>query len=60
MMTEATRSKPETITIRLSTETQAALAEAQKLGPYSLSKTTIVERGIALAVEELKRLFPTA
>lgn len=48
--------KSHSVTIRLSAETHATLQQATKLGPYELTITAVIERGIALASEELKRL----
>jgi hypothetical protein len=45
--------KPSTLTIRLTDGTRAELERAAKAGPYPISLTAIVERGIVLAVAEL-------
>ena len=49
-------SKGKTLTVRLSDETRARLEAASKLGPYEISLTTIVERGIVLAAAELEKM----
>ncbi len=46
--------KTEGITLRLSPEVKAKLDDARAIGPYSLTITAIVERGIELAWRELK------
>ena len=48
--------RTENLTIRITAETKAKLDEATKTGPYRLSKTSIVERGIDLAIEEIGRM----
>lgn len=45
--------KTESLTIRLKPETRALLDKAQSTLPYSPSVTSIVERGILLALKEL-------
>lgn len=54
--TEADMAKGSTLTIRLSDETRAKLDEITKRGPYRISITSVVERGIELAAEELARI----
>lgn len=53
---EATMQKTKTLTVRLTDEVHARLQSAAKLGPYEISLTTIVERGIELAAQELERM----
>jgi len=52
-------SKGNALTIRLTDEQRARLDAASTLGPYKISLTEIVARGIELAAQELERLFPT-
>lgn len=54
-MTKAERNKPHSVSVRLTDELYAILeAATQQYGPYELSKATIIERGIVLAVAELE------
>lgn len=48
--------KPHTITIRLTDEQRARLDAASKFGPYSISLTDIIVRGIELAAKELEQM----
>lgn len=48
--------KSATLTIRLTAELRAKLDALAMRGPYRLSVTSIVERGIELAVQELERM----
>ena len=48
--------KSSTLTVRLSEETRAKLDALSQRGPYRISLTSIVERGIELAAEELAKL----
>lgn len=47
------RKKPHLVSVRLTDGLHKALEAAQRQGPYELSKATIIERGIVLALEEL-------
>lgn len=49
-------SKAHTITIRLTDEQHASLHAATKIGPYAISLTEILLRGITLATEELEAM----
>lgn len=49
-------SKQNTITIRLTDEQRERLDSASRRGPYSISLTSIIVRGIELAAEELERM----
>ncbi|MGO4337794.1 hypothetical protein AB4037_23035 [Labrys sp. KB_33_2] len=48
--------KSKSLTVRLSEETQARLEALKQITPYSISMTSIVERGIELAAQELEAL----
>ena len=48
--------KPHTITIRLTDEQRERLDALRRLGPYSISLTDIIVRGIELAAQELERM----
>lgn len=48
--------KSSTLTVRLSEETRAKIDALSQRGPYRISLTSIIERGIELAAEELARL----
>ena len=48
--------KPQTLTVRLSDAVRAELERASNAGPYPISLTAIVERGILLAVAELDEM----
>jgi hypothetical protein len=52
--------KTETITVRLTPETRAKIAEAQRALPYVPTITSLVERGIVLALNELNRMAHAA
>lgn len=45
--------KSAVVSLRISAEIKAKLDAAVQWGPYRLSMTDIVERGIVLAIEEL-------
>ena len=46
--------KKDSLTIRLSADAREKLIEAQNIGLYQLTATQVVERGIELALEELR------
>ena len=46
------------LSVRISADLKRRMAEACDAGPYKLSITTIVERGIELAIKELSELQP--
>lgn len=48
--------KPTTLTVRLADNVRAELERAANGGPYPISLTAIVERGIVLAVAELDEM----
>jgi hypothetical protein len=48
--------KTESLTVRLTPETRARLEQAQTTLPYCPTATSIVERGIILALRELERM----
>lgn len=48
--------KPHTITIRLTEEQRDRLDALRSLGPYTISLTDIIVRGIELAAQELERM----
>lgn len=48
--------KTATLTVRLTDEMKARLDNLSQRGPYKISITSIIERGIELAAEELARL----
>lgn len=52
--------KTDTLTIRLTPETRAKITEAQQRLPYFPTITSIVERGIVLAMRELDRMAAAA
>lgn len=54
--TMADDAKTSTITVRLTKETRDKLDALSSRGPYRISLTSIIERGIDLAAEELARL----
>lgn len=49
-------SKPKTITVRLTDEQHARLHAASSIGPYRVSLTEIIARGIELASQELEQM----
>lgn len=49
-------SKPFTITVRLTDEQRQRLDDATAFGPYSISRTDIIARGIELASLELEAM----
>lgn len=51
--------KTDTLTIRLTPETRALLERAQAALPYFPTITSIVERGIILALKELDAMAAT-
>ena len=51
-----TPSKPYTITVRLTQEQRDRLDKACSLGPYNISLTDIITRGIELAASELEQM----
>lgn len=51
--------KTDTLTIRLTPETRALLERAQTTLPYFPTITSIVERGIILALKELDAMAAT-
>lgn len=55
----APRRKSETLTFRVEAEIKARLENAVNRTPYKITATSIVERGIALALQELERAFPS-
>lgn len=52
--------KTATLTVRLSEDRKQALDEAATTGPYQISATSIVERGIDLAIAELNAMRDAA
>lgn len=54
MATESNKSV--SLAIRVTPETYQTLQRAQALLPYTITATSIIERGIVLATEELERL----
>jgi hypothetical protein len=52
--------KQETITIRLTTELKSRVEALRISMPYPPSMTTIVERGLVLAVHELEKMKAAA
>lgn len=48
--------KTETLTLRLNPELRERMETVQLAMPYKPNLTTIVERGIVLALEEIERL----
>lgn len=48
--------KSDTLTIRLTPETRALLDKAQSTLPYCPTITSIVERGITLAIKEMNAM----
>ena len=54
--TEAHSSKPLSLTVRLTREQRARLDAASSIGPYKVSFTEIVARGIELAAQELEAM----
>lgn len=57
-MTE--RTKQRTLSLRLSDDMRERLERVSKLGPYEVSFTAIIERGIILAEREMKKLADEA
>lgn len=55
-----TVSKPTAITIRLTEEQRDRLQRAANFGPYPISLTAIITRGIELAAQELERMAKAA
>lgn len=51
--------KTETITLRVNSELRARMETVRQAMPYRPSLTTILERGIVLALEEIERLTIT-
>jgi hypothetical protein len=49
-------SKSETLTIRLDPELRRRVEDAQAASPYKFTITTIVERGLLLALAELEMM----
>jgi len=54
------RSKTKTISLRLSDEMRERLERVSKMGPYEVSFTAIIERGIVLAEREMAELTERA
>ena len=52
----ADKAKTKTLTVRLKEASYERLRVAAKLGPYELSLTTVIERGIELAAQELEAM----
>lgn len=52
----ADRAKTETLTLRLSADLRQKLSHAQGVTPYRMTITSIVERGIVLALRELEQM----
>lgn len=52
--------KGETLTIRLSPETRALIEQAQRATPYFPTITSVVERGLVLALRELEVMAAAA
>lgn len=52
--------KRSTLTIRLTQETRDRLEAAQSKLPYDISITSIIERGIELAAQEIDRISSAA
>jgi len=48
--------KGQTLTFRLSADRRERLERAAKHGPYSLTMTAIIDRGIDLAIAELEQM----
>ena len=48
--------KGNTLTIRITDETRERLDRLSKRGPYRISITSIVDRGIELAADEIERM----
>lgn len=46
------RKKPHLVSVRLTDELYRRLEAACNIGPYRLSKAEIIERGLALALQE--------
>ncbi|MBC6714726.1 hypothetical protein H9Q09_00820 [Aurantimonas sp. DM33-3] len=56
----AEQQKSTSLTVRLSTEARARLDAASQVGPYAISLTSVIERGIELAARELEEMAMTA
>ena len=56
----AGRAKSKTLSLRLSDETHERLLRATTLGPYALSYTAVIERGIVLVERELEQMAKDA
>lgn len=50
--------KRSTLTVRLSDETRERLERATVTGPYRITITSVLERGINLALAELEAITP--
>lgn len=50
------RSKQRTLSLRLSEDMRDRLERVSKMGPYEVSFTAIIERGIILAEREMTKL----
>ncbi|RUV65812.1 hypothetical protein EOA64_00250 [Mesorhizobium sp. M1A.F.Ca.IN.022.02.1.1] len=48
--------KTDTLTLRITPETKRLLTEAQSILPYQPTLTGIVERGIMLAIQEMREM----
>lgn len=48
--------KPNTLTVRLADKVRAEMERVASSGPYPISLTAIVERGIVLAVAEIDEM----
>jgi predicted DNA-binding protein len=59
-MSADNRTKQRTISLRLSDEMRERLERVSKLGPYEVSFTAIIERGIVLAEREMQALAETS
>lgn len=53
-------SKPETLTIRLSQDLRVRADAVMSIFPYRITMTSLVERGIELAIAELRLFNPQA
>lgn len=53
-------SRPCTITVRITRELREKLDQATTAGPYAITATSIIERGIELALVELARMHRSA
>jgi len=52
--------KPSTVTVRLTDDQRVRLEQAAKIGPYPISLTAIIARGIELAAQEIERMAEAA